>query len=195
MPPADRLLAYLQLLLGSLEPYLLSNEVFWPVDPGTGLHGEPASRLSLGAVALTLDRLAGAEAGLSPAQQSRLLRLQQEWDARQTKWRVAMERKALLETRARLRLWSAYLDDLAESEAAREEYPHEVRQRVMVARLVASRGRGEEAERQGQQAGALDARLRAGFVPGAFVWEMNLAPVYPAPDFWFLYGRPAGYLA
>jgi hypothetical protein len=199
MRSPDHQLAYLQLLLDSLEPYLLSREIFWPLEPGTGLSGETPSRLSLGALALTLDRLAVEEPDLPPSKKSSLLRLQRQWEAHQAKWRVAVERKAVLETHARLRLWSTYLDDLDETEGAREDYPHEVRQRVMVARLAPWSGAGEEAERNTEQTRVLDARLQRRFEAGPFVWEDDLSPIYAAPGFWFLYGRPSerpgGYLA
>jgi len=35
----------------------------------------------------------------------------------------------------------------------------------------------------------LDARLRARFRPGAFLWEPELAEAAPVDKFWFLYAK------
>ena len=199
MQPPDLQLAFLQLLLDSLEPYLLSKEMFWPLEPGAGLPSEMPARLSLGILAFTLDGLASQESHLPVAPRRELLRLKRLWETHQTNWRAAVERKSTQESRARLSLWSAYLDELDEAEAAREDYPHEVRQRVMIARLSGWSGEGPEAGRNAERTRSLDARLKGRFETGPFVWEALLEQVYPASDFWFLYGRPssraAAYLA
>jgi hypothetical protein len=36
----------------------------------------------------------------------------------------------------------------------------------------------------------LDARLREMFAAGSFVWDVQLAPAFSPPEYWFLYGRP-----
>jgi hypothetical protein len=35
----------------------------------------------------------------------------------------------------------------------------------------------------------LDKVLSAVFLPGAFVWPAELAPVFPAQSYWYLYGH------
>jgi hypothetical protein len=195
----DQQLAFLQLLLDSLEAYLQSPQMFWPLELAAGLRSGTPSRLSLGVLALTLDALAAQELSLPAAQRRDQLQLTRQWEGHRLTWRVAVERKATLESRARLNLWSAYLDELDEAEAAGQDYPHEVRQRVMVARLNSWSGTGPETDRNAERTRSLDARLKGKFETGPFVWEASLEPVYPAPEFWYLYGRPskrgAAYLA
>jgi hypothetical protein len=112
---------------------------------------------------------------------------------------VAIERKATREAHSRLQLWSAYLEELNESDAAHADYPQEVRQRVMVSRLLAWGGAGPELDANAERTHSLDSLLRRRFEAGPFLWETLLEQIYRMPDFWFLYGRPssgaAAYLA
>jgi hypothetical protein len=109
--------AYFQEGMESLEAYLLSSELFWPLKAN-----QP--RLTVGGMLLASQRLrarlSSAEWG-SRAEQLDRVRL---------KWRSAWERKAGREVHARLDLWRNFLDDVRQSEPGAGMYPQQVEYRV-----------------------------------------------------------------
>ncbi|MFN3741115.1 MAG: hypothetical protein ACK4VW_00400 [Anaerolineales bacterium] len=166
---------YFQAALDELETYLLSSELYWPLNmPGVSL-----SRLTLGQLLLTRLRLQ-ARGYLLPEQENRLGQVCRRWQA-------AWERKARHEFHSRLNLWKNYLEDYFESPSNyAADYPQEVRLRVILALLsqeISSPLPEEEA------LAALDARLRTAFLPGPFVWEADLSPLFPHQTWWYLYGK------
>ena len=170
-PEKDK--AFFEAGLQELEPYLLSKELYWP----SSVHTTDFTQLTLGALLLVRARLKGWKSpGLTEsAAQVEVIRL---------KWRSAWEAKAALEVRARSQLWKKYLGELrhAPVESARK-HPYEVRLRVMLSLLVA-----ELSIQPDESLSALDAKLRAIWRPGAFVWDSRLEWVFPQESFWFLYG-------
>lgn len=166
---------YFQAALDELETYLLSNELYWQLSvPGVSL-----SRLTLGNLLLTRLRIQ-ARGFLLPEQESRLEQIR--W-----RWQTAWEKKARHEFNSRLNLWKNYLEDYFESPSNyAADYPQEVRLRVILALLhqeISFPLPEEEALAR------LDARLRAAFIPGPFVWEADLSIAFPQQTWWYLYGR------
>jgi hypothetical protein len=106
------------------------------------------------------------------------------------KWTVGLERKAAQELRSRLNLWRAYLYDIEERVDTAENYPYEVRHRVMFEQLAELSIRQPETEPHVDEMRSLDTRLRSIFVPGTFVWDARLENIYPQTAFWYLYGLP-----
>jgi hypothetical protein len=99
MPALTQDLSYFQAGMESLEAYLLSEELFWPL---TG----DLPRLTIGGMLLAGKRLeVRAEAG-------EWMSLSDSLDAVCMKWRSAWERKAGREIHARLDLWKNYLEEL-----------------------------------------------------------------------------------
>jgi hypothetical protein len=47
-----------------------------------------------------------------------------------------------------------------------------------------------EADPFARRRSALDERLRADWIEGAFVWHKSLEHAFPRESFWWLYGRP-----
>lgn len=172
-----------------LEDYLLSREVFWPLERRAAPGEPPYPMLSLGGMLLTLDELAALEGELGPEDAARLAELGRSLEDQRKEWRSSLERKAAKELHNRVNLWRAYLGDLEEGAKAIEVYPQEVRQRVMAGRLEEEAAPAEAAESL-RALGDLDSRLRRRFSPGPFVWDRRLARIYPAAGFWFLYGTP-----
>jgi hypothetical protein len=82
------------------------------------------------------------------------------------------------------------LADLEEAPRAAELYPQEVRQRAMAARLEAAAADLADAAASRRALREADSRLRRRFNPGPFVWDRRLSRIYPASEFWFLYGMP-----
>jgi hypothetical protein len=111
-------------------------------------------------------------------------------DRVRVKWTVGLERKAAQELRSRLNLWRAYLFDIEERVDTTENYPHEVRNRVMFEHLADLSIRQPDTKLQVDEMRNLDTRLRSFFAPGEFVWDARLEGIYPQNTFWFLYGLP-----
>jgi hypothetical protein len=165
--------AYFQEGIESLEAYLLSDELFWPLKAN-----QP--RLTVGGMLLASQRLRArlsfSEWG-SRAEQLDQVRL---------KWRSAWERKAGREVHARFELWRNFLDDVRRSESEAGMYSQQVEYRVMLQLL---RDELTVPVPDLDAVDALDQLLRTIWLPGTFVWDVDLTSVFPEPDFWFLYGK------
>jgi hypothetical protein len=165
--------AYFQGGLDSLEAYLLSEELFWPLKAN-----QP--RLTVGGMLLASQRL---KARLSFGEWG-------SWSAQldqvRLRWRSAWERKAGREVHARLELWRNFLDDVHRSEPEAGMYSQQVEYRVMLQLL---RDELTIPVSDLELVDALDERLRALWLPGAFIWDADLTGVFQEPGFWFLYGR------
>lgn len=164
--------------LPELEPYLLSQEVFWPL-------GANHPRLTLGGLRLILRRLQSLAA--SPREQATLDRLATQVNVVHTRWRTAWEQKATRELRTRLTLWQNFLGDYRlNPENYADSYPHEVRLRVIITLLI------QDLSAVPPETDALlasqDSLLRVSLQAGGFVWEPTLQPSFPPDPFWYLYG-------
>jgi hypothetical protein len=177
---------YLQAGFGELESYLLSKEVFWPIDirPNAGEPGYP--ELTLGGMLLSRARLIAYQK--SPDQEERLAGLLSQTDSVRSKWRVAWENKALHNFSLRLRMWRDYIEEYRhEPQDNADRYPYEVRLRTMLA-LLKMEGGGKLAV-EVELLGILDKFLRTALIKDGFVWEAELQSGFPENIFWFLYGR------
>jgi hypothetical protein len=179
-------LQYLQAGLDQLESYLLSKDLYRPIGIRAA-HGQPPyPQLTLGW--LLLARLRGQATAQTPAQLAELQRLSQQVDALRSRWRTAWGDKAQAEFRARLNLWRDFLEEYRQAPASNyDRYAYEVNRRLLLELLVPEATRPPEADLQALA--GLDSLLRAVFVPGAFIWEPALAPSFPQPTCWYLYGK------
>jgi hypothetical protein len=178
-------LRVLESALGELESYLLSTEVFWRVSGAADL-----PNLTLGGLELSRRGLAAGSNELDPDTRRRAHKVIEQVDEFRRQRRVAWERKAAAELKVRLNQWRAYLEDLAELPVESERYLQEVRARTMATYLLEEAAHQPEAAELRMTLEALDARLRASFEAGRFIWEPSLQSAYPVEDYWFLYGRP-----
>lgn len=178
-------LRYLAAFVEVFEKYLLSNDLYWP--PGIrALSGEaPYPSLTPGTALLALRR---AQFSLTDARErEEWERLKRQFEVTRGQWRIAWEKKAAQDFRARLGLWSNFLDELREaSEANVDRYPYEVTRRVQLELLRPECAALPQAE-IGLLAG-LDRLLRAYLSPGAFIWKADLEAAFPKDAFWYLYG-------
>jgi len=162
MPTQDEDRKYLQAALPELKAYLLSDILYYPL-------GGNLPRLTLGGILLAQRRL-----GTPPDPQFATVK---------ETWRAAWTKKAAQETEARLTLWRNYLNDYRRDPEQAENYPYEVRWRVMLTLLL------PEAETSPADLPALDRFLRANLLSAPFIWDADLAKNFPQDEFWFLYGR------
>lgn len=185
MPPnAAYDMRYLEAALEVLEDFLKSQEMYWnlAVTPPPG--EPPYPQLSLGNVLLAWQRL---QRPLAVPQVQQRDTLGRALERLRQRYSVLWEQKARREGQMRARLWAQYVDELGRHEEARAYYAHEVRHRTILELL---REHASLAPAVLALSDHADRRLRVRFVPGAFVWEPGIAPAFPQPRFWFLYGRP-----
>lgn len=186
MPSIRYDLDYLRAGVDSLEAYLLSNDIYWPIS-GNPPAGEPAfPRLTLSGLLLAQARLKARR--LSPAQETDLTDLEERLNALRSRWRVAWENKSTREFHARLNLWRDFLQDYrASPEREADRYGYEVGRRVMLELLSADAAGVPQVERDLLR--SLDQLLKSMFVPDGFIWEPDLQPGFPQGTYWYLYGN------
>lgn len=189
MHPHEYNLNLASIMLEEIEDYILSSEVFWPLSQRSPT-GSPLPRLTLGGLLLILNELKVQEIDMSPSQRTDHDKLLLQMERVRVKWAVGFERKAAQELRSRLNLWRAYLVDIEERVDTTENYPYEVRYRVIFEHLAERSIRQPETKPWVDEMQILDTRLRSFFIPGEFVWDARLEDIYPKSTFWYLYGLP-----
>jgi hypothetical protein len=190
MPSVNYDLRYLEAGVDALEAYLLADNLYWQT--GTSAPpGEPQfPSLTLGGLLLARQRLDARQISsqLDVKQQQQLLKLTEKMEHARSHWRVAWGQKALRSFQARLTQWRNYLTDYrAEPEIYAAQYPQEARVRLMLALLQPDAEEIKPAVLELLQ--SLDGMLHAALLPGAFVWEADLASGFPQEEFWYLYGK------
>ena len=190
MHSPDYNLSLANAMLDELEPYLLSSELFWPLEQRLARGMPRFPRLTLGGLLLSIDELTAQEAELTSNQAAAWLQIQSLFAHNQVRWEVGIERKAVRELNCRLNLWRAYLMDLEEKKEGPDNYAHEARQRVMFQRLLDPASKHPEVALLNVSMLSLDSKLKAFFITGSFIWDKRLESVYPPTDFWYLYGTP-----
>ena len=176
---AEASLKSLEEAVEEIESYLLSNDIIW------ARSGRPS--LSIGLISLNLRWLGPI---LESDDQARLQSVKSKLAAVRDRWRVAWERKAVVELRSRLNLWRGYLGDLERRPGLGSSYPQEVRNRAISVDLLKAAGNQPEIKTLAASLDAVDRRLRENFQPGSFAWEQVPESAFPAEPYWFLYGRP-----
>jgi hypothetical protein len=179
-------LRYVEAAIDLLKDYLLSKDIYRPIQINAPHGTPPYPQLTLGNMLLARTR---AEArAVTPTEKNDLRRLEAQIEAIHSQWRVAWESKAADEYRARLRLWSNYLNDYSKDpEMHADRYRYEVGRRVLL-ELLTAEARELPSEQLYLLTG-LDKLMQAVFVEGAFIWEEELARVFPSDSYWYLYGH------
>jgi hypothetical protein len=88
-----------------------------------------------------------------------------------------------------LSVWRSYLQDMRDGRTDPTDYIQEVKQRVILSRLLEQTRSSPDVNTTTSVLDGLDRDLRSMFVYGEFVWDARLKRVYPEEDFWFLYGE------
>lgn len=187
MPSAKYELGYLRAALDTLEDYLLSTELYWPIGAASPA-GEPDyPRLTLGGMLLAQKRAHAQD--MTVEQRDELARIDEQIDAIRNRWRVAWERKAGKGFSQRLRLWNDFIEDYRQNPKGNaDRYNYEAERRVMLHLLGNEADVIPEAEQELLM--ALDKLLRAVLIPGNFIWDQQLQRGFPKATYWYLYGQP-----
>jgi hypothetical protein len=177
---------FMQAAMDELEPFLLSDALYWPLGLQAREGEAPYPRLTLGSLMIARQRLVTLSA--SSRDRAEALKLERALDTLRTRWLVRWQSKATREFSSRLRQWQNYLDEYRrEPESQAVYYPYEVRWRVMLSLLAGDATGMPDAERQSLV--GLDALVRAVHLPGVFLWETSLQLAFPQDEFWYLYGK------
>ena len=178
-------LSFLKAGIIEMDNYLLSNELYWPLEHHTPSGDLPFQRLTLGTLLLNQCKLNAYT--LNSSQQAELNRLSAQLKSSRQNWRVAWGKKALREFQGRLNLWRDFLQDYRDDPAGNiDRYPYEVGRRVMLQLLTDELDQIPPNEQE--MLSGLDKLLSAVFMPGNFVWEAVLEKEFPKTKFWYLYG-------
>ena len=179
-------LRYLRAGIENLESYLLSDELYWPVD-ARAQAGEPAfPNPTLGSLLLAQGRLQAREQTLE--QETQLIALLSRLEQLRVHWRSAWRKKVERSLRSRLTLWSNFMDDYRRApEANADRYPYEVTRRVMIDLLQAELDWVLPADQE--LLAKLDAFINTFLVRGDCIWDPALANGFPPQRYWYLYGR------
>ena len=181
----DRDWALLRAALAELKDYLLSNELYHPLNlPALRSGGAQTSQLTIGNLLLSQVRISAA---LDVAHQAAYQDLEKQIRETRATWRSNWSRKAGKEFISRLNLWSQHLHELQADLSGQAAYfPTEVRQRAILQLLQPEMIEGVPAI-ENEQLHRLDEVLREVSRPDQFVWEPDLAKSFPSDKFWFLY--------
>ncbi len=186
MPSIEYDLRYLKAALVDLEGYLLSQEVYWPIGIKPPRGDPPYPRLTLGGILISRQNLAGR--AMNAAQGEQYKDLIRRLEDTRSKWRTAWGSKSARNFSARLNQWTNFMEDYRkEPENNVDRYGYEVRGRVMLALLQPESVEIRPAEIEAVK--GLDSVLKNSFLEGNFIWDAELIPSYPNPQFWYLYGR------
>lgn len=185
MPNFAHYQVYLQAGLKEIEPYLLSAELFWPLNiaPSVGEPGYP--NLTLGG--LLLYQIFARPLAKTTPQITTLRKIDTEIESTQMRWRVVWERKASWEFKSRLRQWGNFLKEVrVDPEDNNGYYRYEVRFRVIMD-LLKPEIRDVDPSYL-EHLDSLDLLLRALFAPGDFIWEPDFETEFHTEKFWYLWG-------
>ncbi len=177
-------------MLDEIEDFLLSADIFWPLDKRSKPDLPPYPRLSTGGLLMTQDESLAQEAEMNPGQKVQHAKLRRQWDMTLHKWRSALGRKSEREMGMRLNLWRAYLSDLEEGSASHFDYHREVRNRVQFARLQTIASESSKTLKMVKTIRSLDALLLNLTIASEFIWDDRLREIYPEGNFGVLYRQP-----
>jgi len=180
-------LEFLQAACEEVEAYLLSKQLFWPINASSPL-GEPAfPLLTLGGLLLSIKKSQARE--LNPGQSAIFIKTDKSIEMVKSRWRVAWGHKAQREFLSRLRQWENYMDELRQDpEIHGDYYAQEIRTRAILDFLMPE---------MDPPVGAyldlltgLDRVLREVLKPTNFIWPTDLVAGFPKESYWYLWGLP-----
>lgn len=167
----------------SLEQYLLSPELYWPLGRLAG-SGGGATQLTPGNLLLSQKRLNAVD--WPPEEQQRLDEANRQIEAVRARWRANWAKKAQREVTARLKLWMDYVHEVGGESGRRSGgYAYEVRWRVIL--QILNEALDTPMITEEQALANVDSRLRMITEAGEFVWEPEVERGFPREKYWYLY--------
>ena len=178
-------LTVLEAMAGSMDDYLRSDVLFYPLRRGD------LPQLTLGGYLMRQHRLLALRDLLNMQEQARLHEAINTFNAALEEKVVRFERKAHEELQARLRQWREYLQEVKQGRSI-AYYDSAVDTRAMIKALIDQLRVApyELDEKMPQQVARLDRELSRVWERGDFVWPTAWQPAYPRESYWWLYGHP-----
>lgn len=178
---------YLKAGCETLESYLLSEILFWPIHESSPPGERDFPRLTIGNLLLSQKRLEIRQ--LNPQLSRRYRSIHLEIQKIQDKWSNAWQRKARDEIKSRVRQWNHYLQDLRDDPERHEVfYPNEVAVRMIIDLLLPQTDQINNTYIDAIN--EMDAFLHKVFILGKFIWEGDLAIGLDKENYWYLWGVP-----
>lgn len=182
-------LTFAEVVAEQIGDYLYAEVLFYPVGAVRGVNLPP---LTLGAWLETAWRL-GALRDCAPEQVDAVLaRARAEVQRMRSRLPERYQAKARREFKSRLDTWEMFLDERSEVKPPRPYNETSGYATHAHTRLKLELLKEDESQSMTQLARLrlCDARLRARFSPGAFIWEAALQHAAPPDRFWWLYAAP-----
>lgn len=171
------------------DSFLFSNEIYWQLNLSNKefSSAERRVRISAGRLLISfylLNHLDQSEGNLI-ADRFRLLK---------NEWSANWQKKAINELPVRLRQWNQFVDDLrVDADFSQPQLQNQLQIRLMVGLLMDDIN-ADEGDKFLSLLESLDLRYKQLTIKNNFVWEEELAEIFPYEKFWYLYRklRPAG---
>ena len=182
-------LALAAAMTAELEDYIVKSDLYRTVIARTP-RGDEKITMTGGDLLTRLHRLQGERARLTPAQQQELDDVSRQAEA--TIYSLRSRFHALLrrELKARVDALRWFLDDCTgDPKRCRANYPYEIRNRQRIEEIL-KRVDTELDDEEREMLGALDQRLRMLTHGTDFLWDENLAAIFPPSPYWYLYAVP-----
>lgn len=180
-------------MVNALEDYVRGTELY--VNIGGGLFGGGnMPMLTIGALVMRLRRLrALADAGkLAAQQQIDLKHIEDAHEHVRREWTHHYELMAKREVKSRLDAMKTFFEEAASSMklAARVYMPEVLRRTTVEELLLHMEAHNVDVTEERKKAKAVDSQLRKFTTGGEFVWDSQLAAVYPRDRFWWMHAAP-----
>jgi hypothetical protein len=187
MQPVEQDLKFIESTCQDLDDYILSNQLYWPVDHETYRDGISFSRVTIGLIRLITEQLRAVK--LSEEQSSRLKEANRIIDNIQRKWKVAWGKKVSAEFKSRLNLWQEFIREcISDKKVLLSGFRTALSNRTILQLLLL--------DLPNEEAGLIlslhetDQWLRENLVEGPFIWDDEYQHTFPSEKFWFLYRKP-----
>ena len=172
--------------VAELRDYLLSENLYWPLQSKVFSRQPNKAIMTIGAVLLAMEQ--ARTLALTISQSLELDRVEADLIAQRTSWRSAWENKAQEEFHARLRRWGQYQEDFYRMEENYSpDYCYEVRWRVVLELLITDLNYLTTSDKERLR--ELDQQLWTILIPGEFIWDSILSSGFPRERYWYLWGN------
>ncbi|MBE2222844.1 MAG: hypothetical protein IAF02_14970 [Anaerolineae bacterium] len=180
-------LKILEAMVDGMPAYLVSEATHWPMS------GDNMPKLTIGGCLMRQERLQQLHNQLAFADQARLNKSIDKFNASLKNQVVRFEGRAHDELHARLREWTTYLHDATSKMATtREHYANIVDTRIVITALMNKLAQPpyQLNARLAQDIAHMDTRLKGQWQTDKFILDEIWQKAYTPAEYWWLYGYP-----
>lgn len=179
----------------NLDQYVRGDQLYVQIGGlGAGLGGSRMPSLTVGALLLRLRRLTELKDQLTSEQKAEFDAVVAQHNTVRTEWRLHYDEKLAWEAKSRLDAMRQFFSECAENpRTCGGNYRPEALRRTIVQEIVdAMDEAGLEDDALRPKLKETDSRLHRFLKPAEFLWDAQIAAVYPDDKFWWLYQHPDG---